>query len=158
MHSCSRCRTLPFPVACLYDKLPVPDNKLNISRARAVIFQLKRNFPSSIVTEAVVQATPAGGGGGQARKKNRAARRRDDDDGDHHEDSSDSDEDSSGIKKRKRKVKHQRKRGPRAPTAYLLYSQHKRTEMADTLPAGKGEAMKVIGTAWTAASDDEKNK
>mgnify|MGYP000397721030 CR=1 FL=1 len=53
---------------------------------------------------------------------------------------------------------NKRKRGPRAPTAYLLFSQEKRKEMGASLPSGKGEAMKTLGALWTAATEEEKAK
>mmetsp|Transcript_9353 Transcript_9353/g.13652 ORF Transcript_9353/g.13652 Transcript_9353/m.13652 type:complete len:204 (+) Transcript_9353:111-722(+) len=54
--------------------------------------------------------------------------------------------------------KSSRKRGPRPPTAYLLFCRDKRNEFngAGTLPTGKGEALKVLGAAWSSASNHVK--
>lgn len=113
------------------------EGHLSIGRARAIIFQLDNNFRSKSDPEDEVP-------GGRKRKK-------------------------AGGKalvdfipepKRGKAGKKNKKRGPRAPTAYLIFCTEKRQQMVaeGVLPAGKGEAMKALGAAWSNLPEEHRVK
>ena len=113
------------------------EGHLSIGRARAIIFQLDNNFRSkSDVDEEVAGSRKRKKAGGKALV------------------------DIVPDNKRGKAVKKNKKRGPRAPTAYLIFCTEKRQEMVaeGVLPAGKGEAMKALGAAWSNLPEEHRVK